>query len=189
MMSLLIPGPQAPGKDIDVYLRPLIDELKELWDHGVDTYDVCGGETFRLRACIMWTINDFPAYANLSGWSTKGYKACPVCNGDTSSQLLRSKICYMGHRRYLSLNHPWRKSKKYDGNVETRDAPEMLSGDDILKQLDCLRHVNFGKHPNNVDHKRKRTPEELNWSKKSIFFELEYWSQLKLRHNLDVMHI
>ena len=53
MMSLLIPGPQAPGKDIDVYLRPLIDELKELWDHGVDTYDVCGGETFHLRACIM----------------------------------------------------------------------------------------------------------------------------------------
>ena len=25
--------------------------------------------------------------------------------------------------------------------------------------------------------------------KKSIFFELEYWSKLKLRHNLDVMHI
>ena len=30
-LSLLIPGPQAPGKDIDVYLRPLIEELKELW--------------------------------------------------------------------------------------------------------------------------------------------------------------
>ncbi|KAI9194235.1 hypothetical protein LWI28_004295 [Acer negundo] len=85
MMSLLIPDPQAPGKNIDVYLRPLIDELKELWDHGVNTYDVCGGETFRLRACIMWTINDFPVYANLSGWSTKGYKVCPVYNGDSSS--------------------------------------------------------------------------------------------------------
>ena len=95
----------------------------------------------------------------------------------------------MGYHRYLSLDHPWRRSKKYDGNVETRDAPEMLSEDDILKQLDCLRRVNFGKHPNNVDHKRKHTLEELNWSKKSIFFELEYWSQLKLRHNLDVMHI
>ena len=30
MMSLLIPGPQAPCKDMDIYLRPLIDELKEL---------------------------------------------------------------------------------------------------------------------------------------------------------------
>ena len=30
---------------------------------------------------------------------------------------------------------------------------------------------------------------ELNWTKKSIFFELSYWRALKLRHNLDVMHI
>ena len=27
MMSLLIPGPVSPGKDIDVYLRPLIDDV------------------------------------------------------------------------------------------------------------------------------------------------------------------
>ncbi len=32
IMSLLIPGPRSPGKDIDVYLRPLIDELKEYWE-------------------------------------------------------------------------------------------------------------------------------------------------------------
>lgn len=31
--------------------------------------------------------------------------------------------------------------------------------------------------------------DDTNWIKKSIFFELEYWSGLKLRHNLDVMHI
>ncbi|XXG82948.1 hypothetical protein AAC387_Pa10g0825 [Persea americana] len=30
MMSLLIPRPRQPGNDIDVYLRPMIDELKEL---------------------------------------------------------------------------------------------------------------------------------------------------------------
>ncbi|XP_020258902.1 uncharacterized protein LOC109835335 [Asparagus officinalis] len=39
MMSLLIPGPHAPGNDIDVFLRPLVDELKELWDNEVVTYD------------------------------------------------------------------------------------------------------------------------------------------------------
>ena len=33
-----------------------------------------------MRASILWTINDFPAYANLSGWSTKGKFACPICN-------------------------------------------------------------------------------------------------------------
>ncbi|KAA0063910.1 uncharacterized protein E5676_scaffold1827G00430 [Cucumis melo var. makuwa] len=29
-MSLLIPGPKSPGREIDVYLQPLIEELKEL---------------------------------------------------------------------------------------------------------------------------------------------------------------
>ena len=33
MLSLVIPGPQAPGRDIDVNMRPLIDELKELRHH------------------------------------------------------------------------------------------------------------------------------------------------------------
>ena len=39
IMSLLITRPKVPGKEIDVYLRPLINELNELWDEGVETYD------------------------------------------------------------------------------------------------------------------------------------------------------
>nr|GFB83844.1 hypothetical protein [Tanacetum cinerariifolium] len=31
MLALLIPGPKSSGKDIDAYLRPLIDDLKVLW--------------------------------------------------------------------------------------------------------------------------------------------------------------
>lgn len=46
-----------------------------------------------------------------------------------------------------------------------------------------------GKAPNNGDRKRKRGVDELNWSKRSILFELPYWSKLLMRHNLDVMHI
>ena len=38
-MSLLIPCQKGPGNDIDVFLRPLIDELKELWEKGAETYD------------------------------------------------------------------------------------------------------------------------------------------------------
>ena len=72
MMSLLIPDPKAPGRDIDVYLQPLIEELKELWTDGIDTYDVSKKKTFSLHACVLWTINDFLAYDNLSSWSTKG---------------------------------------------------------------------------------------------------------------------
>ena len=39
--------------------------------------------------------------------------------------------------------------------------------------------------------KRKRDDDNKwhNWRKKSIFFELPYWKDLLIRHNLDVMHI
>ncbi|RVW66346.1 hypothetical protein CK203_065230 [Vitis vinifera] len=138
-------GPQAPGRDIDVYLRPLIEELKELWHEGVQTFDVSTGENFRMHACVLWTINDFPAYGNLAGWSTKGYKACPVCNEDTSSLGIRSKICYMGHRRFLPLDHGWRRSRQHDGKPEFRPPPRMFSSDEILQQLCCLKHRKPGK--------------------------------------------
>ena len=103
LLSLLIPGAKAPGNEIDVYLRPLVDDLKELWHEGVITYDASTQQTFKLHASLLWTINDFPAYANLSGWSTKGRLVCPVCNKDTVSRWLKfgKKMCYMGHRRFL----------------------------------------------------------------------------------------
>ena len=107
MMSLLILGPISPRKDIDLYLQPLVDELKELWEIGVETYDASKGENFQMRATLLWTINDFPAYGMMSGWSTKGYMACLTCNKDICSLGLRSKICYMGYRHFLPSNHSW----------------------------------------------------------------------------------
>nr|GEY22447.1 hypothetical protein [Tanacetum cinerariifolium] len=70
MLALLIPGPKSPYKDIDVYLRPLIDDLKVLWAlKGVETIDVATGQKFNMRAMVLWTINDFLAQSSLSGWS------------------------------------------------------------------------------------------------------------------------
>jgi len=37
MLSLIISGPRSPGMKIDVYLEPLISELKELWDVRLST--------------------------------------------------------------------------------------------------------------------------------------------------------
>ncbi len=66
LLSLLIPRAKAPGNEIDVYLRPLVDDLKELWNEGVITYDSSTQQTFKLHASLLWTINDIPVYANLS---------------------------------------------------------------------------------------------------------------------------
>ena len=67
MTTLLIPRPDSPGRDIDVYLRPLIDELKMLWDTGVEIYDCVSKKRFNMCAVLMWTVNNFPAYGYLSG--------------------------------------------------------------------------------------------------------------------------
>ena len=91
MMSLLIQGPRQPGNDIDVYLAPLIEDLQKLWRDGVRVWDAYGKEQFNLRAMVFCTITDFPAYGNLSGYSCKGAKACPICEDDT--QVLRLKNC------------------------------------------------------------------------------------------------
>ncbi|XP_028078125.1 uncharacterized protein LOC114279733 [Camellia sinensis] len=123
MMSMLIPGPSSPGRGIDVYLQPLVEELKNLWEHGVQTYDATIGEIFTMHVAVMWTINDFPSYGTLSGWTTKGYLACPNCNMDASSQRLRSKIGYMGARWHLPENHIWRRSKLFNGQNVHRSKP------------------------------------------------------------------
>ncbi|XP_026385054.1 uncharacterized protein LOC113280673 [Papaver somniferum] len=156
--TLLIPGPNRPGNDIDVYLRLLIDELKELWEIGVETFDADSKEVFQLHAALLWTINDFPAYGNLSGWSTHGYLACAVCNKDTRSMWLKNgrKICYMGHRRFLPRTHAWRDIGKhlFDGKTEKKSKPEELSGDDVLLYLEVVEQQDFGKAPNT---KKKET--------------------------------
>ena len=88
MLSLLITGPKQPGNDIDVYLAPLIDDLRKMWDEGVSVFDAHQNEMFTLRAALMWTMNDFPAYGNLCGYKVKGKKTCPICIDDTSSVYL-----------------------------------------------------------------------------------------------------
>ncbi|WVZ82126.1 hypothetical protein U9M48_029427 [Paspalum notatum var. saurae] len=191
MMSMLIPGPKSPGMNIDVYLEPLVDELKQLWIHGVKAWDAKVKRNFTLRAILLWTINDFPAYAMLSGWSTKGKFACPYCHKDTEYLWLKfgCKHCYLGHRRWLTPNHKWRRNKiSFNNKVETREAPIPLTGAQVLQQYDSFEQVTFGK----MSKKRKQRDEETrwhNWRKKSIFFELPYWKDLLVRHNLDVMHI
>nr|GEZ32166.1 hypothetical protein [Tanacetum cinerariifolium] len=191
MLTLLIPGPKSPGKDIDVYLRPLIEDLKVLRDRkGVETIDVASGHKFNIRAMILWTINDFFARSSLSRWSGKGYKAFPTCNKDTPYVHVLSKTTYVGYKRFLKKPHKWRSSCEFNGQTDNKDPPKEFGRDEILGQLDRLPTRLTGKHPCFGAVKIKRNVlVELNWTKRSIFYELEFWSFLTLRHNLDIMHI
>jgi hypothetical protein len=73
-LSMVIPGPSSPGRNIDVCLRPLIDELTQLWSSGSLTYDISRKQNFVMRAALMWTINDFPSLWN-GFWLEHAWKA------------------------------------------------------------------------------------------------------------------
>ncbi|KAM0066463.1 putative Transposase-associated domain-containing protein [Helianthus debilis subsp. tardiflorus] len=160
MLTLLIPGEKSPGKDIDVFLRPLVDELKMLWAEGVQTRDTLTNDVFRMHAALLWTINDYPARSILSGWSGQGYKACPTCNIDTPSCRVIGKTAYVGHRRFLPNKHKLRENLLFDGKKETRGHPRRLSNKKILEQLKSVSNRVPGKHPSNRCGKRKRDASE-----------------------------
>ena len=142
-LTLLIPGKDRPGQNIDVYLRPLIDDLKLLWSEGVETWDVSLRPNFYMRVCLLWTINDFPAYGILSEWSTHGRLACLYCMENTKAFRLQyfGKPCWFDcHRRHLSSDHPFRRqSHNFVKNRVERDGPPpIISGEEIESRLDAL---------------------------------------------------
>ncbi|KAL8147349.1 hypothetical protein AgCh_004890 [Apium graveolens] len=103
------------GNDIDVYLAPLIEDLKLLWEEGIESVKgyyacpLCGKETDHIRL-----------------------KHCKKC-------------VYMGHRRWLAPNHRYRNMPlAFNEEVEERHAPPLLSGDDIFKKIENL-NIQFGK--------------------------------------------
>ncbi|KAL4020803.1 hypothetical protein IC575_019590 [Cucumis melo] len=97
-------------------------------------------------------------------------------------------MAYIGHRKFLPRHHPYRKQKKvFNGAQELELAPEPLSGEEIFIQTSKYKH-SFGKRTMN-ENNSEMSSSGTYWKKKSIFFELEYWKFLDVRHCLDVMHI
>ncbi|KAI5322779.1 hypothetical protein L3X38_031851 [Prunus dulcis] len=111
---------------------------------------------FTLRAAVMWTVNDFSAYAMVSGWSTKGYMACPVCKEDISRARQKDTIKArldlerMGIRRGLWMNRDSDKVRRDLAffSMKPNDKKEFLKFVSSVKFPDgytsniarCLRH-------------------------------------------------
>ena len=96
---MMISGPRQLRNDIDVYLSLLIEDLTKLWDEGVVMFDRYRNETFNLHAMLFFfTINDFLACGNLSGYSIVGHRACPIYG---------RKTIYTQHQCFLKPYHPY----------------------------------------------------------------------------------
>ncbi|XP_074369118.1 uncharacterized protein LOC141709581 [Apium graveolens] len=137
------------------------------WPVLLSIYNLPPWLCMKRRGILLWTISDYPTLGNLSGNVIKGYNACTVCVDNTKATRLvhYRKTVVMSHRRWLPRHHPYIKQKTaFDNTVEKDVAPIPLTGE----QKGEARPV---------------------WKKVSIFFQLEYWKFLPVRHVLDVMHI
>ena len=79
---------------------------------------------------------------------------------------------YLGHRRFLPMNHPLRKKgKHFKGKAEHQTKPGNQTGEDVLIMVKDVKVV-FGKA-----HGSEPVPNDADghvpmWKKKSIFWEL-----------------
>jgi hypothetical protein len=171
-ISLIVPGPKNPKANMDVYLQPLIKDLNELWETGVETFDVSTRTNFDLKAVLLWTINDFPAYSMLSGWTTSGYRACPYCvEKDKKSIRLEhsKKVSWFDcSRQFLPIDHPFRTNCKHfrkNKPNELHVASPPLKGDAIWNAVKHLPKVVDATSTEMLTLKNKKE----GWWKQSIF--------------------
>ncbi|XP_039120731.1 uncharacterized protein LOC120257299 [Dioscorea cayenensis subsp. rotundata] len=191
-LTVIVLGPRNPKDMLDVYLQPLIAELRQLWEIGAETYDASRKNNFQMRAALMWTISDFPAFSMLSEWSTAGRKACPYCKEDSDAFTLTrggKQSWFDNHRNFLPPNHPFRKNKTdfRKNRMVTKMAPTIQTRDEIFKEIQDLklkRVMDTGAYETN-----SRIAKTTGWRKCSIFWDLPYWRTNLICHNLDVMHI
>ncbi|CAM8917191.1 unnamed protein product [Rhodiola kirilowii] len=187
ILCMLISGSKSPRKCLNVFMRPLIEELKMLWEDGVYTFDRYDGSSFIMKAAVMWTISDFPGLGMLGGLKTKEYKACPLCLDEIDAMHLTWRMSYQGHRRWLPSGHDWRSvDNRLNGRIETRDPPTSFSGPDIFHQIMGHDYPTLSWHPK---FKPRGSTERLCCTHVSTFYELSYWQTFSQPYSLDVMHI
>jgi hypothetical protein len=67
-VCLIVPSLDHPSPCLNVMLKALTDELKQLWI-GVEGYDYYKKQKFNLHVAYLWSVHDFKAYDILTGWS------------------------------------------------------------------------------------------------------------------------
>jgi len=58
--------------------------------------------------------------------------------------------------------------------------PKVPDGDEIMRQLECV--------VNRARTRQKLPAVEVDWKRRSVLYDLPYWKDQLVRHNIDVMH-
>ncbi|XP_057248173.1 uncharacterized protein LOC130590170 [Beta vulgaris subsp. vulgaris] len=154
---------RMPGNDIDIYLQPLIDDLKILWERV-------------LRLSSIW--KSFGVYREREA-------PCPLCEDGFKGIRLKAskKNVFFGHRPFLPFDHIYRWRKKaFDGKQMFERRPnKVLTSEDVFAKIKDMQ-ITFGKG------NKKELPTQ-GYKKCSNLWSLPYWRLLFVRHSLHIMHI
>jgi hypothetical protein len=187
-LSLIIPGPNYLGKNLSVYMQPLVDDLNHSWHHPTLTYDRATKTNFLMKVWFHYSMHDMPGYALFCGWCTAGKWPCPVCRHLLEFLWLaagKKYVAFDTHRKFLESDHPFRQDKKNfkKGKVvlEERQVPT-FEGAVVRAELDALVLTPSGVPLYDGYGKTH------NWTHEAAISKLEYYHKLELPHNIDVMH-
>lgn len=180
MLSLIIPGKKSVTREhFDMYLQPLLDEFKKLWRWGVPVRDTSREDAtsdFNVKAMLLFTVHDYPAYGIVAGVVTKGYKGCVCCGPNNicrRSAFLRKNVWDHQHRRYLPQVH-WIRNEMnfFRGVQEHRQAlPRMTGRETRLAGQQRDNYLRDG----GVIHATDDPVRQHGVKRLSILFSLPYW--------------
>ena len=96
-----------------------------------------------MKAALMWTISNFPAYSMLSGWSTSEKLACPYCMKHSQAFTLtngRKTTWFDNHRKFPPFDHAFRHNKNsfLKNRIEMAPLPPIMTGEQVAKQINDL---------------------------------------------------
>ena len=105
-----------------------------------------------MKSILICTINDFPAYGMVSGWSTNEKLACPYCMENNKAFMLTndSKTSFFYcHRQFLPTDHKYRKNRKdfFVSRVQRDVALLLLSGEELYNVVSRYNDIIFGFQP------------------------------------------
>ena len=188
LLSMIIPGPKYPGKNMNVYLEPLVEDLAVGWNgHGVRTYDASTNDHFDMYIWYHTSLHDLPARALFCGWCTHGKWPCPQCRQAMTFFWLKKGgkySCFDQHRQFLDPDHRYRSDvKRFKKGVEIHaPKPRLMTGREIKAELEALV-------PNPDGNGFVGYGETHQWTHIPCFWKLlPYMEDVELPHNIDVMH-
>jgi hypothetical protein len=186
-VSMIIPGPKYPGKNMDVYLEPLIDDLLLGWEErGIRTYDAATKNHFDMHVWYHTSLHDLPARALFCGWCTHGKWPCPECRQAVTFFWLAKGgkySCFDEARQFLEQNHEYRSDVKSfkKGRVVHDPKPVPKTGKEIKAELEALQ-------PRPDGNGFLGYGETHQWTHIPSLWRLPYFPDLELPHNIDTMH-